>query len=82
MEKTVVLSVGQDFHLKLGKDHIVYAGMPADKVYCIVQRKSSFMYQGFAWNLFYPERRTDIIIDGVAISVEHVTPDEIGIRVG
>ena len=78
--KTVILSVGDDFHLKLGKDHIVYAGMPSDEVYSIAQKKSNG-YQGYAWNLFYPRKRNAITIDGVNLQVERVTPDEIQFRV-
>jgi hypothetical protein len=78
--KSVVLSIGEDFHLKLGKDHIAYAGMPSEEVYSIAQKKGSG-YQGFAWNLYYPKRKRDITIDGVRLYVERVTPDEIELRV-
>jgi hypothetical protein len=78
--KTVVLSIGDDFHLKMGKDHIIYAGMPSEEVYSIAQKKGTG-YQGYAWNLFFPKRRRDISIDGVKIYVERVTPEEIEIRV-
>ena len=80
MDKSVLLSVGETYHLRSGKDRIVYAGMPSEDVYSIVQRKASG-YQGFAWNLFYPKRKSEIIIDGVNILVENVTPDEIRFRV-
>jgi hypothetical protein len=80
MGEPVTLSVGEDFHLRRGKDHIVYAGMPSEDVYSIGQKKEKG-YGGFAWNLFYPKRRQDIIIDGVNIFVENVTPDEIRFRV-
>ncbi|HUT67581.1 MAG TPA: hypothetical protein VMW86_03410 [Dehalococcoidales bacterium] len=80
IRKTVVLSIGEDFHLKLGKDHIVYAGMPSEEVYSIAQKKGTG-YQGYAWNLFYSKRRRDITIDGIKLYVERVTPDEIEIRV-
>lgn len=80
VSKAVVLSIGGEFHLKLGKDRIFYAGMPSEEVYSIVQRKSTG-YQGYAWNLFYPVRRRDISIDGIKLYVERVTPDEIEIRV-
>ena len=81
MENSVVLSVGESLHLKRGKDHIVYAGMPSDAVYSIAQRKANG-YQGYAWNLFYPKRKSEITIDGVHVFVENVTPDEIRLRVG
>ena len=55
MDKLVVLSVGDSYHLQFGKDRIVYAGMPSENVYSIVQRKWEFVYRGFAWNLFYPK---------------------------
>ena len=80
MDGSITLSVGQDLHLKRGKDRILYAGMPSDGVYSIVQRKASG-YRGFAWNLFYPRTKRDIIIDKVNIRVENVAPDEIRFRI-
>ena len=80
MGTPVILSVGEDFHLRRGKDHIIYAGMPSDSVYSIAQKKASG-YQGFAWNLYYPRKRQDISIDGVNIYIERVTPEEIELRV-
>ena len=85
MDRSVVLSVGDVFHLRSGKDRIVYAGMPTEKVYSIVQRKRNFVPYaawGYAWNLFYPREQSKIRIDGVNILVETVTPDEIRLRVG
>ncbi len=81
MDRLVVLSVGDSYHLQFGKDRIVYAGMPSEDVYSIVQRKWEFLYRGFAWNLFYPKERSRITIDGVNILVESATPDEIRLRV-
>lgn len=80
MEELTVLAVGESYHLRMGKDWIVYAGMPSEDVYSIVQRKTSG-YQGFAWNLFYSRRKTDIKIDGVDIIVENVSPEEIMFRI-
>jgi len=77
---TVVLAVGQGYHLKMGKDRIVYAGMPSDKIFSIVQRKWQF-YRGYAWNLFFPKEQTELTIDGVGLVVESVTPQEIRLRV-
>ena len=85
MNNLVVLSVGDNFHLRSGKDWIVYAGMSNEKVYSIVQRKRNFVPYaawGYAWNLFYPREQNKIEIDGVNILVENVTPDEIRFRVG
>jgi len=84
MTRSAVLSVGDSFHLRRGKDRIVYAGIPSEKVYSIVQRKRSFVPYaawGYAWNLFYPREQSKIRIDGVNILVENVTPDEIRLRV-
>jgi hypothetical protein len=81
MLESITLSVGQGFHLKRGKDRIVYAGMASEDVYSIVQRKA-FGYQGYAWNLFFQKRQQSITIDGVNISVENVTTEEIRLRVG
>jgi len=76
----IALAVGDSFHLKTGKDWIYYAGMPSENVYSIVQKKSTG-YQGFAWNLFYPRKQTEIRIDGVSLFVESVSPQEIRISV-
>jgi len=81
MNNLVVLSVGDTHKLRFGKDRIVYAGMPSEKVYSIVQMKWEFFYRGFAWNLFYPKEQSKIRIDGVDILVDNVTPDEIRLRV-
>jgi len=84
MDNSVVLSVGDSYHLRRGKDRIVYAGMPSDKVYSIAQRKQDwapYIGWGYAWNLFFPVGQTKIRIDGVIILVDSVTPDEIRLRV-
>ena len=82
MDHSILLSVGGTYHLKRGKDRIIYAGMPSEDTYSIVQKKQEFPYQGFAWNLYYPRNKSEITIDGVSIFVESVTPDEIRLRVG
>ena len=80
MDNSVVLTIGDTYHLKFGKDRIIYAGMPSETVYSIVQRKTQG-YWGWAWNLYYPKKKSEINIDGVNILVESVTPDEIRLRV-
>ena len=80
MDRSIVLGVGESFHLKRGKDWIVYAGMPSEYVYSIVQRKTSG-YQGFSWNLYYSRRKTDINIDRVDVMVDSVSSDEIMFRI-
>jgi len=84
MNNSVVLSVGDTYHLRSGKDHIIYAGMLSDKVYSIVQRKRKFAPYaawGYAWNLFFPKEQSTIRIDGINIQVENVNPSEIRLRV-
>jgi hypothetical protein len=81
MSQPVTLAVGEGFHLKRGKDRIIYAGMPSDSVYCIVQMKASG-YQGYAWSLFFPKKKQQITIDEVSILVENITPEEISFRIG
>jgi len=84
MDNSVVLSVGDTYHLRSGKDNIVYSGMPSEKIYSIVQIKRKFAPYtawGYAWNLFYPREQSKIRIDGVNILVENVTPDEIRLRI-
>jgi len=81
MDNIISLSVGDSFHLRRGKDRIVYAGMTSEKVFSIVQKKQEFPYQGYAWNLFFPKERTEIRIDKVNILVESVSPEEIRLRV-
>jgi hypothetical protein len=80
MDKFVVLSVGDTHKLGLGKDRIIYAGMPSEKVFSIIQVRWEFFYRGYSWNLFFPTSRSEIRIEGVNILVEHVTPDEIRLR--
>ncbi len=41
MDNSVILSVGDTYHLKMGKDRIVYAGMPFERVYSIIQKNQS-----------------------------------------
>ena len=81
MERSDTLRLGESFHLRRGKDHIIYAGMPSESVYSIVQKRASG-YQGFAWNLFFHKRMQNIVIDEVNLFVENVTPDEITYTVG
>ena len=52
MDRLVVLAVGDRYHLGLGKDHIVYAGMPSEKVYSIVEMKWEFLYRGGTASIF------------------------------
>ena len=82
MDRSVVLSVGDKYKLGLGKDRIVYAGMPSEKVFSIVQMKWEFLYRGYSWPLFFPIGQSKIRIEGVNILVDHVTPDEIRLRIG
>ena len=74
MSKSEVLAVGERYHLRRGKDHIVYGGMPSESVYSIVQIKASG-YQGYAWPLYYPKRQQEIVVDGVSIHVIRVSPE-------
>ena len=81
MNNSVVLSVGDKYKLGLGKDRIVYAGMPSERMFSIVQMKWEFLYRGYSWNLFFPVGQTTIRIDGVNILVDSVTPEEIRLSV-
>ena len=81
MDNSVVLSVGDTHRFRLGKDRIVYAGMPNENVFSFVQMKWEFMYRGYSWNLYFPKGQSTIRIDGVNIKVENVTPNEIRLRV-
>lgn len=81
MNNSIVLSVGDSHHMRLGKDRIVYAGMPNENVFSIVQMKWEFFYRGYSWNLYFPKKQSTIRIDGVNILVESVTPDEIRLRI-
>ena len=80
MDRSVVLSVGDRYKIGLGKDRIVYAGMPSEKVFSIVQMKWEFLYRGYSWNLFFPVEQTMMRIDNVNITVDSVTPNEIRLR--
>jgi hypothetical protein len=81
MNNSVVLSVGDTYHLRLGKDRIVYAGMPNENVFSFAQIKWEFIYRGYAWNLYFPKGKSTIRIDGVNILVDSVSPEEIRLRV-
>ena len=81
MNNSVVLSVGDTYHLRFGKDRIVYAGMTSEKIYSIVQMKWEAFYRGYAWNLFFPAGQNNIRIDGVNLIVESVSPGEIRLLV-
>jgi len=81
MDNTIVLSVGDSHHLRMGKDRIVYAGMPSENIFSIVQMKWEFLYRGYSWNLYFPKEQSTIRIDGVNILVESITPQEIRLRV-
>jgi hypothetical protein len=80
MGNTAVLAVGEGFHLKLRKDRIVYAGMPSEEVFSIIQVKTSG-YRGYAWHLYFPRSKHQITVDGVPVYVERVTAEEIAIKV-
>jgi hypothetical protein len=80
MNGSVTLNVGDTWHLRAGKDRIVYAGMPTPDVYSIVQMKWEFLYRGFAWNLFFPAGQREIRVDGVNLTVEEVGPNVIRLR--
>ncbi|MFC1873694.1 hypothetical protein ACFLYX_00140 [Chloroflexota bacterium] len=80
MNNSVVLSVGDTYHLRLGKDRIVFAGMPNENVFSIAQMKWEFFYRGYSWNLYFPKNQSTIRIDGINILVDSVTPDEIRLR--
>ena len=81
MDNLITLSVGDSYHLRLGKDRIVYAGMTNENVFSFVQMKWEFFYRGYSWNLYFPKGQSTIRIDGVNIQVENVTPTEIRIGV-
>ena len=81
MDNLITLSVGDSYHLRLGKDRIVYAGMTNENVFSFVQMKWEFFYRGYSWNLYFPKGQSTIRIDGVNIQVENVTPSEIRLRV-
>ena len=80
MDRTVVLSVGDMHKLGLGKDRIIYVGMPSENVFSIVQVRWESFYRGSSWDLYFAKSRSEIRIEGVNILVENVTPDEIRFR--
>lgn len=79
MYRTIKLRISEGTHLKVGKDRIIYAGMPSEEVYSIAQLRETG--QGaYSWNLFFPKNRQNIIINGVNILVENVTQDDISLK--
>ena len=81
MNKSVVLSVGDTYHLRSGKDRIGYAGMLSENVFSIIQKKWEFFYRGYSWNLYFQKSQSSIRIDGVNMLVDSVTPEEIRLQV-
>ena len=77
--RTEILPVGGSFHLKTGKDWIVYAGLVNEDVYSLVQLKARG-YQGYAWNLYFPRRQQDIVVDRVPLQVLRADAHEIEFR--
>ena len=80
MNGTVILKVGDVHHLRMGKDRIVYGGMPTEGVFSIVQMKWEFFYRGYSWNLFFPSTQRDIRVDGVNLVVDSVDASQIVLR--
>jgi hypothetical protein len=76
----VKLDIGDSFQPRLGKDRILYAGMPSETVYSIVQLRWEFFYRGYAWNLFFPKEQTRIRVNGIEYEVQAVGPDTITLR--
>ena len=62
MDRFIVLSVGDTHRLGFGKDRIIYAGMPSEKVFSIVQIRWEFLCRGYSGNLFFPTSRSEIRI--------------------
>ena len=81
MNKSVLLSVGDIYHLGFGKDKISYTGMPNENVYSLVRMRWEFFYRGYSWTQFYPITKREINIDGVSIRVENISPDEIRLMI-
>ncbi|MCJ7605784.1 MAG: hypothetical protein MUO19_07095 [Dehalococcoidales bacterium] len=77
--QTETLPVGKAYHLKRGKDWIIYAGLVSEDVYSLVQMKSRG-YQGFAWNLYFSKRQQDINLDGVDIHIVRATAGELELQ--
>lgn len=80
MLEPIVLSVGKTHHLRRGKDRIIYAGMPSEDTFSIVQLKNAAMSNAMSWNLFFSKRQRNITVDEVQIDIESVTPEEIRLR--
>ena len=78
--RTESLPVGGSFHLRTGKDWIYYAGLVSEDVFSMVQLKQKG-YQGYGWNLYFPVKSQDLIIDGVGIHVIRATATDIEFRV-
>ena len=80
MNNSVTLSIGDTYHLRFGKDRIVYAGMSSEHIFSIVQMKWEFFYRGYSWNLYFPKSQSKIRIDGINIEIDSVTPEEIRLQ--
>ena len=82
IDKSVTLSGGDICYLRLGKDHIVYAGMPSENLYSIVEMKWDFFIEVILGHYSIPKNQSRIRIDSVNILVESVTSNEIRLKVG
>lgn len=80
MNGAVTLSVGDMHQPRFGKNRIIFAGMPSESVFSMIEIKWEFVYRGYAWNLFFPATQRQIRIDGVNYEVLRVGPDDITLR--
>ena len=77
------LKVGDKIKLKIGflQDtlHLIYAGMPNEDTYSFILKKS-MGYQGWAYNLFFPTSKKEIVLGKTRIQILNINPEFIVFR--
>ncbi len=56
MNNSVVLSIGDTYHLRFGKDCIVYAGMPSENVFSNCTKEMGVLLPGLFLESLFPQR--------------------------
>ena len=80
MQTVTVLAVGERAHLGFAKGIILYAGMPSETSFSIVQRELEFPYKGYAWNLYFPKDTRELTLRGKRFAVDSVSAESITLR--
>jgi hypothetical protein len=76
MGDPIELHVGEDHRVAgLLQGHLTYAGMVSESIYSIVHKRE--VGADYAYNLFFPVTKRDIVLAGVDCHVDSVNADRI-----